>query len=269
MSAPTPPPSGGSAPDQYTTPDAGSTAPAPGSPQPPYAEPGAPAPYDASSPYGGQPPYGYAPPRKTDGVSIAALVTGILGMALIPLGLGIAGVVRTKDPARSGRGLAIAGIVLGALSTIGWIVVVALVGFLASNDDFQDAVQQSYQESYQEGAGLDYEVGECFDYPGDSATVGDITPADCTAPHAAEVFSVSQLPGGDFPGDSGVEQAFSDTCAPAFESYVGSDPAETTLAAYYIGPDEVSWTLGDRQLLCFAQAGDGSKLDASVAGSGL
>ncbi|MFE6968656.1 septum formation family protein [Isoptericola sp. NPDC057653] len=291
MSAPTPPPSGGSAPDPYSTPDAGSSAPAPeGAPQPyaepgaqapysqspysqaPYAQPGAQAPYDPSAPatpYGGQPPYGYAPPRKTDGVSIAALVTGILGMALIPLGLGIAGVVRTKDPARSGRGLAIAGIVLGALSTVGWIVVIGLAAFVVNNDDFQDAFRDSYQESFQEGAGLDYEVGECFDYPGSSATIGDITPADCAAPHAAEVFSVSQLPGGDFPGESGVEQAFTDTCVPAFESYVGSDPADTSLTAYYIGPDEVSWTLGDRQLLCVAEAGDGSKLDASVAGSGL
>ncbi|MFD6179012.1 MULTISPECIES: DUF4190 domain-containing protein [unclassified Isoptericola] len=289
MSAPTPPPSGGSAPDPYSAPDAGSSGPAPSGPQPytepgatpsysqaPYAQPGAQpggqGPYDPSAPatpYGGQPPYGYAPPRKTDGVSIAALVTGILGLALVPLGLGIAGVVRTKDPARSGRGLAIAGIVLGALSTIGWIVFIALIALVATNDDLQDAFKESYQQGIQEGAGLDYGVGECFDYPAGSTTVEGITPADCTAPHAAEVFAVSQLPGGDYPGEAGLEQAFTDTCVPAFESYVGIDPAETTLTAYYIGPDEVSWAIGDRQLLCVVEDGDGSPLVDSVRGSGL
>lgn len=275
MSAPTSPPSGGSVPDPYSTPDAGSAT-EPYAPQAPYGQP-APqtaAPYAeaTTSPYGGQPPYAYTPARKTDGVSIAALVTGILGLALIPLGLGIAGVVRTKSPARSGRGLAIAGIVLGALSTIAWAVVVGLVVMVATNDEaqaaFTESFQESYQESFQEGRGLAYDAGECFDFPADAVSVSEITPADCATPHTTEVVGVHQLEGGDFPGDDGVEQAFADLCVPPFESYVGSSVAETSLILYYVGPDATSWALGDRQLLCTVDSGDGSPLEGTIQGSG-
>jgi hypothetical protein len=267
MSAPTPPPSGGSAPDPYATPS-GPTAPdTPGS-QPPPASPEPSTPYAASvpaTPYGAQPPYGYAPPRKTDGVSIAALVTGILGMALIPLGLGIAGVVRTKDPARSGRGLAIAGIVLGALSTIAWALFLALVVFVASNDDFQDAVVDGYQEGIQQELSLGYGQGECFDVPAGSVDLADITPAECEDPHSSEVIGTHDLEGDEFPGDDGIERSFQELCPRTFTVYVGSDYESSSLTMYYVGPDETTWSLGDRELVCIVESGDGAPLTGSVA----
>lgn len=72
-----------------------------------------------------QPGYGQPAPAGsgTDGMSIAALVTGILGLGVVPIVLGILGLKRTKANRTSGRGLAIAGIVLGALSFIAWIVI--------------------------------------------------------------------------------------------------------------------------------------------------
>lgn len=89
----------------------------------------------------GQPAYGQ-PPRvtSTDGMSIAALITGILGLGAVPLGLGIAGLKRTKRDGTSGRGMAIAGIVLGTLSLVAGLAltVAVLVGGLA----FSDAVDE-------------------------------------------------------------------------------------------------------------------------------
>ncbi|WP_148234269.1 DUF4190 domain-containing protein [Cellulomonas flavigena] len=70
-------------------------------------------------------PYGYAPQVPTDGLAVASLVTsgaGLLLMAGAPgpigIGLGIGALVRLKRNGRRGRGLAIAGIALGAVGTI-------------------------------------------------------------------------------------------------------------------------------------------------------
>ncbi len=65
---------------------------------------------------------------KTDspsGLSIAALVTGIFGMGIIPIILGAVDMSRIKNGAASakGRGFDIAGIVLGGLGILTWIIV--------------------------------------------------------------------------------------------------------------------------------------------------
>jgi hypothetical protein len=58
------------------------------------------------------------------GLSIAALVTGILGMSIIPIILGAIDLNKIKNNTASpaGKGMDIAGIVLGALATVGWII---------------------------------------------------------------------------------------------------------------------------------------------------
>ena len=59
------------------------------------------------------------------GLSIAALVTGILGLGIVPIILGAVDLSRIKNKAASekGKGFDIAGIVLGGLEVIGWIIV--------------------------------------------------------------------------------------------------------------------------------------------------
>lgn len=75
--------------------------------------------------------YGYVPvppgPRPTDGMAIASLVTGILGMALIPLILGILSLNKIKKTGAGGRGMAIAGVVLGALGTLSYVILAILM----------------------------------------------------------------------------------------------------------------------------------------------
>src|SRR6187402_3141966 len=68
-----------------------------------------------------------APQPAVDGVSVAALVTGVLALGPVAIALGVAGLFRTAKGARRGRGLAIAGIVLGALGSVAWLVVGAIV----------------------------------------------------------------------------------------------------------------------------------------------
>jgi hypothetical protein len=116
-------------------------------------------------PAGGGPyPYGSAPypgPHApgTDGVSIAALVTSLLGMNVVAVVLGILGLRRTKKNGTQGRGLALAGLILGALELVAVVVVgIALITAFASHsnrvdslrDDCAAGVMQACDDLYDE-----------------------------------------------------------------------------------------------------------------------
>ncbi len=74
------------------------------------------------------------------GLSIAALVTGILSMGVIPIVLGSVDLVRINNglAGARGKGLDIAGIVLGALSIIIGIGTVVALTFWAFNWGMMD-----------------------------------------------------------------------------------------------------------------------------------
>jgi hypothetical protein len=101
----------------------------PGAPQ--YGAPqyGPPPGYPPQYPYGY--PYGYPPRGGTNGMAIAAMVCGICGfLCLVP---GIVGIIlgfislpQIKRSQQSGRGMAIAGIVVGALWIVLFIVLIAV-----------------------------------------------------------------------------------------------------------------------------------------------
>ena len=66
--------------------------------------------------------YSYAP-LPTDGFSVASLVLGILGFNVFAIVFGVIGLSRTSSGQYSGRGMAIAGIILGAISTVAVIFI--------------------------------------------------------------------------------------------------------------------------------------------------
>jgi len=73
-------------------------------------------------------PFQSAPATKTNGFSIAALVLGILGIWLLAIIFGAVGISQTKkDSHYTGRGLAIAGLVLGIIAGVLWVAFFAWV----------------------------------------------------------------------------------------------------------------------------------------------
>lgn len=72
--------------------------------------------------------------ERTSGLSMAALICGIIGLFMNPMSvvaiiLGALGLSETsKDPSLKGRGMAVAGIVLGIVAVIVWIIVFAVAG---------------------------------------------------------------------------------------------------------------------------------------------
>jgi hypothetical protein len=86
------------------------------------------------------PPVGYGygqqgyPQRQSNGAAIASLVFGILGCVPFLTGLlailfGFIGLRKTRDPYVGGKGLAIAGLVLGILSILGWASFSGVIGW--------------------------------------------------------------------------------------------------------------------------------------------
>jgi hypothetical protein len=124
----------------YAPPPPGWQQPAPPPPPPPPygAPPGwapPPPPYGAppgSYPQYGYQPYGYPRPPSFNGFAIAApicaVVIGIVPFVGGSLGVifGLIGIRHCQRSAERGRGLAIAGVVLGGLSLLGWVLIFAV-----------------------------------------------------------------------------------------------------------------------------------------------
>ena len=127
------PPSFG-APASYGTPPSFGTPPSLGMPAaPPHPHAYAPPSYPpaGAQPYG-YPPYGYAPaPQRTSGLAVASLVLGLVWIywigSILAVIFGHIALAETKrDPRVGGRGMAVAGLVLGYLG-LGTLLLVLMV----------------------------------------------------------------------------------------------------------------------------------------------
>ena len=67
--------------------------------------------------------------RETDGYAVASLISAIVGVPIVPIVLGVMGRNRINESGglKDGSGLAVAGIVLGALQLVIWVIVVLAV----------------------------------------------------------------------------------------------------------------------------------------------
>jgi hypothetical protein len=254
-----------------------------GSPQPPqygqspqYGHPaqpqyGHPAQYP---PTGAWPtPYGYGYPgavNRTNGLATAALATGIGGIffglaAPVAIGLGIAALVQLKKRRESGKGMAIAGLVIGSVTTIGYLVLfgVLIAAGASVDDDYgspEPISSSSQPTTYVDGLA----VGECFD---DGDDEGEVVRRSCADPHDGEVISDVTLPDGPYPGDKVVNKTAKSTCAGEFAKYVGNTVDNSELDLAWWTPDEDLWDDEDRLVVCAAYSPPGEPLIGSVKGT--
>jgi hypothetical protein len=206
-------------------------------------------------PYGSQPQYGqpqYGTPYpggpeatapKTDGVSIAALVTGLLCCAPVNIILGIIGIRRTGDNKRKGRWMAVTGLVLGVLSVLVWVGLVVGGVWIFNNVVTPDNA----------------EVGQCVDIDTDGDEVSMLK-KDCTEDHDAEIVGVEEV---DADNLEAIETGMADYCA----EVVSEDDLATLFARDDIDlnaviEDPSNVETGDH-LVCYAEAKSG-KLDEKI-----
>jgi hypothetical protein len=96
------------------------------------------------------------------------------------------------------------------------------------------------------------------------------TTDDCTEPHTAEVYAVFDVadPGAVYPGDDAVDDAAWEGCESRFAGYVATDYESSVLDIVYWVPDDASFALDDRSVICMAYTYYPGSLTESVEGSG-
>ncbi|KAA1418680.1 DUF4190 domain-containing protein [Nocardioides humilatus] len=210
-----------------------------------------------NDPYGQQPanPYGAggAPggsfeQPKTDGVSIAALVTSLICCAPVGVILGFVGISRTKNGQRKGRGLAITGLVVGLIGTLVWVGIgIAAIAGVAWFDSLVLPDEAK--------------VGQCIDVTEDD---GDVLmyEKECSEKHDAEIVAVAKV---DSDNQDAINEAMTGYCvglisdedAVKLTPYLGADFGN--LKAVIEHPNGAK--VGDH-LVCYIEPDD--KLDKSI-----
>jgi hypothetical protein len=226
------------------------SAPPPSSP--PQPQWGAPGP----SPAWGPPP----PPAPTgregrDGLAITSLVLGIIPVFAGILGIvfGIVALVRIRRSGRRGRGLAIAGIVLGSLWFVGAASAVAIA--VANTADRADDGAVVARGSV---AATELRTGDCPTSLPDGVT-RTLSVGPCTEPHVGEVFASFPISSGAYPGEAEVKRFGGGGCTDRLAGYVGPG-REDEFDIVFLYPTDQSWRLGDRAVSCLVTAPDGAAL---------
>ncbi len=252
--------------------------PPPPSASAPFGSAGAPPPHSPGPvvpavPGGyGQPQPGYfAPQPRKSGMGIASLVLGIVGVPLfmlfIPAVLAVVfGAVSMRQIKAAagrvtGRGMAIAGLVLGVVSIAGG----AVFWWAAATDRIKDEDGNSIFEDTSEVV-----VGGCYDLP-DAGEVGDASKVSCSEPHDGQFFHKENLRDGNeaFPGEEEVVRRSETACAgEEFADFVGVPISESKYTVFYLSPQELSWSLRDGEVQCFVANVEDTPLVGSVEGSG-
>ncbi len=251
-------------PPTYGTPPYGSPPPAAtpayGSP-PPAGTPGGygapPGQYPpAPAGYGAQPPPGHQQPARvpgTDGFAIAGFVLSLVGGILLSVIFAVLALTRIRRSGQGGKGLAIAALAISAAWVL--IILIGVVALIASGPERGDtgAVTEPGRVSP-----VDLKVGDCTKSQPAEGEVDDIEVTPCTTPHVGEVYAVFELPAGDFPGQTAVEQAAEKGCddrIPAALEDAGADVGR--LSAFYVYPQRANWLFGDRTVTCLVVSEEG------------
>lgn len=251
----------------------------------PYGPPaGQPNPYAQPAgqgyPYGhpGQPePPGPPLPQQRSGLSITSFVLGLVGcLPLVGLAAVVVGIVALVKK-QALKGLAITGIILGALWTLGGIAFWAVGMPERISDAVSEAVEsaaadleESTNDPFAEdpagdsaGDSVDHwavpgglTVGDCLNDPaasldGEGQLADSIEVVPCDEPHDLEAYVVRTLPEGDFPGDEAIEELAAQTCLDAFEDFIGAPYEVSEFEIYYYYPFEDTWNYADdRSISC-------------------
>ncbi|HEY3562658.1 MAG TPA: DUF4190 domain-containing protein [Kribbella sp.] len=220
----------------------------------------------------GQPPgaygygYGYAGTSGgTNGVAIAALVCALGGIfiglsAPVAIVLGIVALVQIGRRPQAGKGMAIAGVVIGSLVSLGYALLIGLLIAIGTSEDDSGAPDPGASSAYID----ELEIGDCFD---DTSSDDEVARRECPEQHDGELVAVVTLPDGTYPGDKNIDKLADRACTPPFGTYVGKSRDESELYLAWWTPDKYTWNSGDRRVFCVAYGPGNDKLTGSVKNS--
>ena len=198
--------------------------------------------------------YDRTPMPGANGLAIAALCCGLVGLfpiaAIVAVVLGIVALSQLQRRIQRGRGMAIAGIVLGSLWVVGWIVFVVAAVNDAPERDVSGAVTQQSEVFVD-----DLKAGDCFS-GGKGDDVDLVTAIPCASPHESQVVTTFELPDGAYPGEDAVIDAAEQGCIDKGDPLL-TEKAFDELEPTFIYPDSYTWR-GDRSIICVVEASSGT-----------
>ncbi|MFC7596110.1 DUF4190 domain-containing protein [Terrabacter sp. GCM10028922] len=198
--------------------------------------------------------YERTPMPGANGLAIAALCCGLVGLfpiaAVVAVVLGIVALSQLQRRIQRGRGMAIAGIVLGSLWIVLWIVFVVAAVNDAPERDVSGAVAQQSEVFVD-----DLKAGDCFS-GGKGDDVDLVTAIPCASPHESQVVTTFELPDGAYPGEDAVIDAAEQGCVDKGDPLL-TDKAFDELEPTFIYPDSYTWR-GDRSIICVVEAPSGT-----------
>lgn len=119
---------------------------------------------------------------------------------------------------------------------------------------------------------FDIAVGDCLDMSGENTSstvateVETLPTVPCDTPHDGEVYAAKDVEGDKLPTD--IETQVQDFCLSEFEGFVGQPYETSSVEIYYLYPQDLSWSQGDRGMQCVAVA-MGDPVTGSMRGTGL
>lgn len=247
---PVPPPSGAPGAAEPRAAEAGAPRPGPT----PHGPSGAAAPVPPPGP-GDRPGFApetyYAPGWQpaTPGVEPLAVASVPAGVVLGPVGVGLgaAALSRVRSRGTRGRGLAVAGMVLGAVATLGWVV-----GGIAWWQGEQARTPLAGDvDAPRTVSAVQLVLGTCLDELPPDGEVSRVRAVPCADEHRAQVVGRTDL-GADevWPGQDAVDRRVARVCTP--ETLGPDAPEDVRLVVW--APTEASWRGGDRTGLCLASS---------------
>jgi hypothetical protein len=205
------------------------------------------------------PPPGYsAEERKTSGFAIAALVFGIIGGALLAIIFGIIALVQIPKKNQKGKGMAIAGVVLGAFWTLAIAAAFVSVVLTSAGRDSTGEITESGDVS-----ATALQVGDCLNDIEESQMITSFPAVPCDQPHEAEVIGTFDLPDGDYPTEDELVAQADQGCVDEMARYAPEAMSNPALGFLYIYPLKQAWP-ADREVVCLVTSSDGTMTGSLV-----
>ncbi|MBO9553463.1 MAG: DUF4190 domain-containing protein [Cellulomonas sp.] len=207
-------------------------------------------------------PY-YAPgwepaPAPVEPTAVASLITGVLLFGPVALALGIVALRRTAARQTRGRGLAVAGVVLGAVGTVALAagIVVAVLTASAQRPLPPDVPHARDAHAAQ------LVTGNCLESLPTDGAVETVRVVPCAEPHTVQVVTDYEFTSDAvWPGQDAADARVARACV------LEDDEVAAGVRAVTWAPTEAGWARGDRRGLCLAVLPDdvtGSLLDGSA-----
>jgi hypothetical protein len=195
-----------------------------------------------------------APRRPTDGVAVAALISGIVAAIPVTLVLGPLALIRVGRSGARGRALAITGLALAGLWTVAAAIVAAAI--IARPPPPAPATLPHV---------FSLRAGQCLD----SGTngVSGVRVLSCAQAHDAEVFATFRVSGSRYPGAAALQQRARQGCVSRLSGYLNPQLSAATLAQSYVYPDAGAWSAGERTVVCTVRSTSGPLVGSVRAAS--